>query len=108
MSFTFYPSDNAILEQLTSEPQLERLRWFTHGFFAAHTQQQNDGELRLILADLRMGLEPDYLFRYDIAGKDEHGIWSVTPEITQLSTSANFSNTLSWVWRRIFDSKAIP
>ncbi|OIX86802.1 hypothetical protein BFS14_08785 [Serratia fonticola] len=108
MSFTFYPSDNAILEQLTSAPQLERLRWFTHGFFAAHTQQRNDGELRLILADLRMGLEPDYLFRYDIAGTNEHGVWSVTPEITQLATSANFSNTLSWVWRRIFDSKAIP
>lgn len=108
MQFTFYPSDNPIMEQLISEPKLQRLQWFTHGFFSAHIQQRNEGELRLILADLRMGLEPDYVFRYDIAGRDERGVWSVTPEITQLSTSANFFSTLSWVWKRIFDSKAQP
>lgn len=108
MPFTFYPSDNPILEQLISEPKLQRLMWFTHGFVAAHRQQQANGEFRLIFADLRMGFEPNYSFRFDIAGIDEHGTWLINPEISQLPESANFYSTLSWVWRRIFNSKAIP
>lgn len=86
---------------------MKRLLWFTHGFIAAHAQRREDGGLRLILADLRMGLEPDYFFRYDIAGIDGRGHWAAA-EITQLPESGDTAKTLSWVWRRIYDSKATP
>lgn len=108
MQFTFHESDNQALAQFTSVPQLKRLLWFTHGFIAAHAQRREDGELRLTLADLRMGLEPDYFFRYDIAGIDESGHWAAAPEITQLPESGDTAKMLSWVWRRIYDSKATP
>ncbi|AHG21544.1 hypothetical protein Z042_19490 [Chania multitudinisentens RB-25] len=105
MQFTFHASDSHALEQLAAVPQLKRLLWFTHGFVAASTQRHDD-KLRLILTDLRMGLEPDYFFRYDIAGIDEHGNWAAAPEITQMPESGDIGKTLSWVWRRIYDSKA--
>lgn len=108
MQFTFHASDNQALAQLTSFPQLKRLLWFTHGFVGAHAQRRDDGELRLILTDLRMGLEPDYFFRYDIAGIDEHGGWVAAPEITKMPESGDHAKTLSWVWKRIYNSKAIP
>ncbi|MFC0225503.1 metal-dependent hydrolase [Serratia aquatilis] len=106
MQFTFHASDNQALAQLASIPQLKRLLWFTQGFVAVHAQRGDDGELRLILADLRMGLEPDYFFRYDIAAIDEHGGWVAAPEITLMPESGDLVRTLNWVWKRIYNSKA--
>lgn len=108
MQFTFHASDNRALGQLASSPQLKRLLWFTQGFVAAQTLQRENGKPRLILSDLRMGLEPDYFFRFDIAGMDAHGQWLPAPEITQLPESRDSTRTLSWIWRRIYDSNAIP
>lgn len=107
MRFTFYPSDNQILAQLAPTPQLQRLIWFTHGFFSLRPQRGDDGETRLILADLRLGFEPDYFFRYDVAGVDAQGRWAVAPEIVRAPISADDRAAgLEWVWRRIFDSEA--
>lgn len=107
MPFTFHASDSEALRQLSSQPQINRLLWFTHGFISAGAQQRDDGQLRLILTDLRMGIEPDYIFRYDIAGKDGKDAWAVAHKITQIPSSGNMITTLSWVWRRIFDDKAV-
>ena len=105
MTFTFHASDNRALSQLASEPQVQRLLWFTNGFVGAQPQQR-DGQQRLILSDLRMGLEPDYFFRYDIAGMDAQGQWTPAPEITRVSAPRSRAMPLGWVWRRIFDSRA--
>lgn len=105
MTFTFHASDSRALAQLASEPQVQRLLWFTNGFIGAQPQQR-DGEQRLILSDLRMGLEPDYFFRYDIAGMDAQGQWTPAPEITRVSAPRSRAIPLGWVWRRIFDSRA--
>lgn len=108
MQFTFHASDSQALAQLSSVPQLKRLLWFTHGFVAVRTQHDDDGRLQLILADLRMGLEPDYFFRYEIADRNEHGDWVAVPEITQMPESGDNAKMLSWIWRRIYDSNATP
>lgn len=105
MTFTFHASDNRALSQLASEPQVQRLLWFTNGFVGAQPQQR-DGQQRLILSDLRMGLEPDYFFRYDIAGMDAQGQWTPAPEITRVIGPRSRAMPLGWVWRRIFDSRA--
>ncbi|KEY60061.1 metal-dependent hydrolase [Serratia sp. DD3] len=102
MQFTYHASDNQALSQLTSVPSLQRLLWFTHGFVGVNVHRRDNGEHRLILADLRMGLEPDYFFRYDIAGIDERGSWIAAPEIIQMSESGDIVKTLSWVWKRIY------
>lgn len=108
MTFTFYASDTQALALMASEPQMERLQWFTHGFVGLQAERRDDGELRLVLSDLRMGLEPDYFFRYDVAGSDAQGRWVAAPTITRISDSSAGSARLDWVWRRLSDSQAIP
>lgn len=110
MHFTFQPSDTRALTQLaqTAPPQLRRLLWFTHGFVGARPQRRDDGESRLILSDLRMGLEPDYFFRYDIAGRDAEGRWIAAPDIVRVPASRDRMTGLAWVWRRLLGREARP
>lgn len=108
IAFTFHASDNLALEHVVASPQVQRLLWFTHGFVRVLPQQMPDGELRLILSDLRMGFEPDYFFRYDIAGVDGQGQWMVAPRIARIPHPSAGATRLSWVWHRIFDSRAAP
>lgn len=105
MTFTFHASETQALEKLAPAPQLQRLLWFTHGFIGAQPQQR-DGERRLILSDLRMGLEPDYVFRYDMASLDAQGQWRMAPDITRVHSPNSRAMPLGWVWRRIFESRA--
>lgn len=51
----------------------ERLDWFAHGFLRADTVADE-----LVLSDLRMGLEPDYFFRFAVATR-EQGTWQPMP-----------------------------
>lgn len=108
MSFKFYPSDQKALKQLSSTPELQRLLWFTHGFAAAQVKQQDDGEPRLIISDLRMGLEPNYFFRFEIARQNEQNNWTLIFPITQVPDSTNHVKTLSWVWHRLWNSVPLP
>jgi len=106
MRFIFRPSDTRALAQLAATPQLRRLLWFTHGFVGVQARQRGDGARRLILSDLRMGLEPDYFFRYDIAGQDAEGRWLAAPEITRIPAPGNRLSGLAWVWRRLLGREA--
>ncbi|MDO5101282.1 MAG: metal-dependent hydrolase [Lautropia sp.] len=107
MNFRFYPSDTGALQQVASDAQVQRLLWFTHGFVGMQSAIDEAGKARLILTDLRMGLEPDYFFRYDIAGQDADGHWVADPQVKRLDTLMTSQGaTLSWIWRRIFDSDA--
>ncbi len=54
---------------------MQQLTWFNRGFMRA---QVMDG--RLVLSDLRMGLEPDYTFNFAVAEQVD-GQWRpITPE----------------------------
>lgn len=75
------------------------LRWFTHGFLKA---QRHEGEL--VLADLRMGAEPDYSFRFVVA-RDGAGGWQPIPP-RQLKWPWAPSRRLPDVWYRIWQSPA--
>ncbi|MDR7341857.1 inner membrane protein [Pantoea alhagi] len=50
-----------LYQQLKGDHYVERVAWFSHGFFAL---QQRDG--RLLISDLRMGEAPDFTFTFDL------------------------------------------
>src|SRR5690606_7585113 len=52
----------AALDALRGAPAVERLAWFNRGFMRA---REVGGEL--VLSDLRMGHEPDYVFNFAVA-----------------------------------------
>ncbi|ROR24778.1 inner membrane protein [Comamonas sp. BIGb0124] len=108
MAFAFQPSDTAALAQVAEQSAgVRRLLWFTQGFVNARTEGV-EGQPRLILSDLRMGVEPDYNFRYDVAGQDAQGRWVAAEPIIRSPGADGRAATLGWVWRRIWDSQARP
>lgn len=75
MRFEAHRSDTAALLGARHLPAVARLLWFNHHFAKA---QVRDGELQL--SDLRMGMEPDYAFRFAVA-KREGGGWRAIPPV---------------------------
>jgi inner membrane protein len=51
-----------------------RLDWFTHGFLRADVVADE-----LVITDLRMGLEPDYIFSFAVARRDADAWVEMTP-----------------------------
>ena len=96
MIFQRHASDRAALEAVAGYPSVRRLDWFTHGFLKA---ERRDG--RLVLSDLRMGLEPDYVFRYAVAESDGQGGWREIA-VLQLDWPSQDRFRLAGIWRRIW------
>ncbi|MEZ5468648.1 MAG: metal-dependent hydrolase [Lysobacterales bacterium] len=60
-----FPSADHLTPSLTGQWAFERLRWFTHGYYAV---RELDDEIRV--TDLRMGSEPAYVFSFAIARRE--------------------------------------
>ena len=65
IAFDTFASQPALAPQLGDNPALRRMAWFTHGFYSLR-----DVDGRAILADLRMGQEPGYVFQFALAQRD--------------------------------------
>lgn len=96
MRFHPYVSDMSALAAVAGMPDVQRLEWFTHGFFKA---EEREG--RLVLSDLRMGSEPDYPFRFVVARRDGRMWLSIPPE--QLRWPWGASERLGTLWHRIWN-----
>jgi len=71
MRFRAFASDTAALRAARETvPAVARLLWFNHGFMNARV----DANGRLVVADLRMGQEPDYTFQFVVAQR-RNGQW---------------------------------
>jgi len=95
MRFRAHPSDTAALAAVADAPAVRRLRWFNHGFMKA---QQRDG--LLVLSDLRMGVEPDYIFNFVVAERDG-AQWRAIPP-AQLEWPWDARERLGAMWARIW------
>ena len=62
--FSYFPSRPELLEGLPAEQDIARLAWFSKGFYGVRLEED-----RIIYSDLRMGIEPDYVFRF-VVGPD--------------------------------------
>lgn len=96
MRFRAQTSDVAALRDVADYDAVARLRWFNHGFMKA---QQRDETL--IVSDLRMGLEPDYIFNFVVA-EQNRGKWREIPP-WQLQWPWNAAGRLREMWTRIWE-----
>lgn len=90
--WTAHPRGADLIAQHGHTPPVARIAAFSHGFFSLQ-----NGHNRLLLTDLRMGLEPTYTFRFDIGAPAAVGS---TP-VTQLSMRPDLNRTLPWLWQRL-------
>ena len=86
---------------LAAHPDFQRLSWFTHGFYRLRALA--DGAFEV--ADLRMGSEPDYLFRFRFDPPEGPGLEAPRP--SAIPGSAPRSDALGPLLRRIRDPEAL-
>lgn len=90
--WTAHPRHEALITQHEGLDAVSRIAAFSRGFYNLHLQ---DG--RLWLTDLRMGQEPNYVFRFDLG----------PPEVEtgrsprQVSARQDVAQALPWLWKRM-------
>lgn len=97
IEFVFVPSDDAAIAAAANVPAVARLRWFADEFVRATM----DGET-LILADLRMGQHPDYVFRHAVAQRGNPHWHAMEPR--RLPTTIR-TRQLVALWSRIWSAE---
>jgi inner membrane protein len=96
-----YTSQPRLLTGLQDHWPVKRLRWFTRGFYAVQNLQDS-----VVIADLRMGAEPHYVFRFQVGL-----IGNPHPEPTPSRRIPNELRLkqLEQVWQRIWSpSPQVP
>ena len=94
MQFVAYLSDRQALDEASDVWAVARLRWFSRDFMKARVVDD-----RLLLADLRMGTEPIYVFTHVVAARDNPH-WVAIP--TELLPVSYDSSALAGTWERIW------
>ncbi len=92
--FVAHERGGALATQHANHPQLQRLARFTDGFFKVQRHGEN-----LVVTDLRMGQEPDYVFSFDIGPPLSAG--QTYPVAEQRSRRMNVGEGLQWLGQRI-------
>ena len=97
IEFTKHPSEPQLLEGIEKHWPVQRLQWFTHGFYSVE-QLLDD----IVITDLRMGIEPSYVFRFKVGEK-------VNPRSIPTESRRVYSERpwgqLQWVWQRIWTTE---
>jgi inner membrane protein len=90
-----YPRNLELMRGLEKHPPVIKLRWFTRGYYSFSRIAEH-----IVMTDLRMGLEPDYVFRFKIAKVKNPNPIPIQDE--RLKTRPDFRR-LDWIWKRIWN-----
>ncbi|WP_374501793.1 metal-dependent hydrolase [Pseudoxanthomonas sp.] len=107
LRFRGYPSNVQALREAADVPAVQRLSWFNHGFMRAQVRQG-----RLVLSDLRMGVEPDYNFRFQVA-EWRDGRWQAMAPVQEpwsipVRGGDGLGRLLAAMWHRTWHPSPIP
>ncbi len=99
MRFHAFPSDIDALVAVNHLPAVRQLQWFNRGFMKAEVINDT-----LFLKDLRMGVEPDYIFNFAVA-KRINGHWQAIPprQVETTLTQATIINMFKGLYQRIWN-----
>jgi inner membrane protein len=97
-----FDSADELIPALAGQWAFDRLRWFTHGYYAI---RREGGDI--ILTDLRMGSEPAYVFSFAIARMVDGQPVSAAPQ--QQSPLRPLGKAVGWLLSRIITpGQALP
>lgn len=95
MQFRSYPSDTASLVEASDIWAVARLRWFARDFLRVTVEDDH-----LIVADLRMGLEPNYVFTHVVAERGNPHWHEISAELLEFEFA---DRALDDTWARIWN-----
>jgi inner membrane protein len=93
--FSYYPSEQDLLNGIEDHWPVQRLQWFSRGIYSVSRVQDD-----IVISDLRIGVEPDYVFRFKVGEISNPHARPVIPE--ELVAVRDFSR-LPLFWARIWD-----
>lgn len=96
VSIDRYPTSPQFLEDIKNEWSVQRLRWFTKGLYAVNLIDN-----KVILSDLRMGIEGSYVFTFEVG--EQQGAKIVSSDFKHLTSRPDFSQ-VDRLWDRIWDA----
>ncbi|MEF7613373.1 metal-dependent hydrolase [Aquincola sp. MAHUQ-54] len=100
--FERHPRGEALRAELQDLLSVERIAWFSHGFYRL---READG--RAWITDLRMGQEPYYSFDFAVARRGEGGRWE--PQVPeQVWGRVPIGPGLDWLGRRLTGRDVAP
>lgn len=103
-SFSRHGSAVDDLAQVQDFPRVQRLLWFNRGFVKAQVVEDT-----LVVSDLRMGREPDYIFNFDVAQRDADGHWRELLPTRQRQVDAfGWGERLRGTWQRLRGADETP
>ena len=102
MQFDRFPRGTAWLPVAQGIDGVQRLSAFSHGFWALDVQGD-----RLRITDLRMGQEPTYTFRFEVAQR-QGGAWVALPAAVQQGMRPDVGRAWAWLWRRALGQPIAP
>ncbi|MFD2166338.1 metal-dependent hydrolase [Thalassotalea euphylliae] len=101
----FFTSEEDLLTSIESDWSVSRLQWFSKGFYNVKLRDN-----KVVISDLRMGLEPSYVFQFAVAEVNESGDTPTAAptliEVEQLNPERDLS-VLDKVWKRIWSEEVI-
>ena len=92
LQFERFDTQETLLESLSDEPAVLRLRTFTKGLYASAVE-----EGYVLISDLRMGIEAQYVFRFRVARIDPDNGVVTALDPTQLQRFQPNVERMKWV-----------
>ena len=97
--FELFPSEPELLDPLADTWNVQRLQWFTRGFYAVTALED-----KVVFTDIRMGVGGLYFFNFAVGEIDNEAITAIEAE--QLTPeSFDGADALGWTWRRIWNEE---
>lgn len=99
--FDRFERGEALYDSLRHLRHVQRLAWFSHGFFKL---ERHGAEVRM--SDLRMGQEPYYVFTFAVARRGNSPDVAITPRA--VGQRPDVRSSLAWLWRRLQGEQIPP
>ncbi len=95
-----HPRGMELAKCLTENSAYGKLAWFSRGYFRLALHQNE-----VVFSDLRMGLTPNYVFRFVIAARRSDGIQTIPPHL--VGTSRGSQEDIDWLLANLSHDPAI-
>ena len=93
--FRYYASNKALLDGIRDYWPVQRLQWFSRGFYSVSLRQTD-----IVMSDLRMGVEPNYAFQFKVG---ELSNPHAKPALPQQIPVVRDLSILRPIWQRIWN-----
>lgn len=96
-----HPRHPGLVACLGDNDAFEKLKWFSRGYYRADLKEE-----KIVVSDLRMGLTPNYIFRFAVAQYGDETA-NATPPKSSGGQMNTIGQDLDWLTERILGQPSI-